>query len=269
MNDDISNAPEELFHYTSPSGARGILTKATVWASMIHYMNDAQEFRYALGVAEKLVSAAPAAEAHHRAICSEFLSALQRMAVFVFSLTQHKDALRQWRAYSANGGYAIGFATPHLSAIAKANGAALVRCDYDPESQRARLSPIVNEMICEAEAVEPGFAVPALYDRFAGRFTEAAAAIKHESFRDEDEWRIVSGIGVNSSTVQYRDAGGLIIPYCEWSLLQGGTYPVSKIIVGPTIPGELASRSLRYLTGAVFNWPVKVEVSESTYRPLH
>ena len=268
MNDATGDAPEELFHYTSPAGARGILTKATVWASMIHYMNDAQEFRYALDVAKDLVLAAPDAEAHHRAICSEFLSAIQRMAVFVFSLTKHKDALRQWRAYSANGGYAIGFATEHLRAVAKANGAALVQCDYDADSQRARLTPIVNEMISEAEAIGPGYAL-GLYDRFAGRFTEVAAAIKHPSFRDEDEWRLISGIGVDPSTVQYRDAGGLIVPYCEWSLRQGGTYPVSTIVVGPTIPGELASRSLHFLTSAVFQWPVKVELSESTYRPLH
>jgi hypothetical protein len=235
---------------------------------MIHYLNDAQEFHYALKLAEHLVLTSPVAEAHHRAICNEFLSAIQRMAVFVFSLTKHKDALRQWRAYSANGGYAIGFSTAHLQAVASANGAMLVRCDYDPESQRARLAPIVSEMIREAEAIEARHALD-LYDQFAGRFTEVAAAIKHPSFRDEDEWRLISGISVNPSSVQYRDAGGLIVPYCEWSLRQGDTYPVSTIVIGPTIHSDLAARSLHYLTSSVFGWPVKVEFSDSTYRPLN
>src|SRR5262245_7768346 len=139
MSDNSDSLPEELFHYTSAAGARGILTSATVWASMIHYMNDAQEFRYALRLARQLVLTATGAEQHHRTVCDNFLSSIERMAVFVFSLTSHKDQLRQWRAYATNGGYAIGFPTEHLQAIARNVGAQLVRCDYNPDSQRERL----------------------------------------------------------------------------------------------------------------------------------
>jgi hypothetical protein len=268
MNESADDAPDELFHYTSPSGARGILSNATVWASMIHYMNDAKEFGYALDLARELISAASNADERHRAACSDFLSAIQRMAVFVFSLTERKDQLRQWRAYATNGGYAIGFPTAHLRAIAGNVGATLARCDYDPASQRARLTPIISDMLEEAASIADA-RVPDLYDRFAARFTQVAAVIKHPSFEDEDEWRLVSSIGIDAATVKYRDAGGLIVPYCEWSIRNSGTYPISTVVVGPTISGELAGRSLRYLTSAVFGWPVKVEVSESTYRPLH
>jgi hypothetical protein len=268
MSDESDRPPEELFHYTSPAGARGILTSATIWASMIHYMNDAQEFRYALGLARDLVLTATGAEEHHRSVCSNFLSAIEQMAVFVFSLTPHKDQLRQWRAYATNGGYAIGFPTEHLKAIADNVGARLARCDYDPDSQRARLMPIVQDMLTESDSIDPAHSLD-LYEPFAARFTEAAAAIKHPSFQDEDEWRLVSHIGVDPAGIRYRDAGGLIVPYGEWGIRHAGKYPISTIVVGPTIPADLAARSLHYLTSAVYHWPVKVEFSASTYRPLH
>lgn len=270
MTTDPDIVPEQLFHYSSAAGTLGILTKCSIWASMIHYMNDAQEFQYALNLARDLVRSTSEADDVHRNICDEFLSAIRQMAVFVVSLTKHRDQLSQWRAYSAGGGYAIGFGTNHLRDIAGANNATLVRCDYDPTSQRERLAPIVKDMLLEAEAVAPGYGLD-LYDRFAARFTQEAAAIKHPSFREEDEWRLVSAIGVNPSVVQYRDAGGLIIPYCEWSLRHAGRYPVETIVVGPTIPADLARRSLHYMTAASenFQWPVRVEYSDSPLRPLH
>jgi hypothetical protein len=257
--------PLLLYHYTTTAGAHGILSGGAVWASMIHYMNDAQEFQYALALARELIQSATESSEESRLVCDDFLSAIRRITIFVFSLTENKDQLSQWRAYSLAGGYAVGFAKAHLSTIAAGYGASLVKCDYDPASQREKLAPIVADML---EAAIPGGFSAKAFDDFAVRFARVAAAIKHPSFREEQEWRIVSASKMKPELVRYRHAGGVIVPYCEWSLRQGSTYPIATVVVGPTIPGELAARSLHYLTAQTFGWPVKVEFSDSPLRPL-
>lgn len=121
--------PSQLYHYTSTAGAQGILTSGSLRASMIHYMNDAMEFQHALNVARELLTEIDATTGKDR--CEEFLSVLSGVAIFVFSLTIHGDQLSQWRAYAANGGYALAFEFDHLQRIADANNARLVKCDYD------------------------------------------------------------------------------------------------------------------------------------------
>jgi hypothetical protein len=232
---------------------------------MIHYMNDAVEFQHALNVARELLTEIDATTSKER--CEEFLSVLSGVAIFVFSLTIHGDQLSQWRAYAASGGYALAFEFDHLQRIADANNARLVKCDYDLSSQRERLRPIVNELL-EAAAMSKVWHGIALHDDFGARFSEVAAAIKHPSFREEDEWRLVSTLPSEPSKVGYRAAAGLLVPYCQWSLRVGSAYPISSIVVGPTIASELASRSLHYLTTSAFGWPVRVEFSDSPLRPL-
>jgi hypothetical protein len=106
-----------------------------------------------------------------------------------------------------------------------------------------------------------------LLEAFAERFTLAAATIKHPSFREEEEWRLVSGLGIDHAAVRYRTGRGLVVPFTEWSLRNAGHYPVETVVVGPTLPGPLASRSLHHLTVGSFGWPVKVEFSDSPLRP--
>jgi hypothetical protein len=43
--------PESLYHYTTGPGLLGIVGSRELWATSIHYMNDAQEFALALQVA--------------------------------------------------------------------------------------------------------------------------------------------------------------------------------------------------------------------------
>lgn len=264
-----SVGPAQLYHYTSAEGALGILSSGSIRATMIHYMNDAKEFQYALDLAAELIldTPGPSGERHHD-ICRDFLVAIRRMAVYVFSLSEHRNQLSQWRAYAGGGGYAIGIDTSQLQMLCQANNATLVRCVYDLSSQRALLSPIVAEMLEAAKELAPDANWLELYDTFAARFTSVAATIKHPSFYEEDEWRVVSSIGVPQSTVKYRSAGGLIVPYCEWSLRHGNLYPVAAVVVGPTVSDQLASRSLHHLTVGSFGWPVKVEFSDSPLRPL-
>lgn len=264
----VDAAPEILYHYTTADGALGILGSGTVRATMIHYMNDSQELRYALDMTEEVVfDSTDGSPEYARAVCAEFLKAVQLIAVYVFSLSPHKDQLSQWRAYAGGAGYAIGIAGCRLRAVAAAHNGSLVKCVYAVDAQRQLLAPIVKEMVSAATISQSDAHGGGLIEGFAARFTLAAATIKHPSFREEDEWRLVSGLGVKQETVRYRLGRGLVVPYTEWSLRGDGQYPIATVVVGPTLPSGLASRSLHHLTVGSFGWPVKVEFSDSPLRP--
>ncbi|MEX2181910.1 MAG: DUF2971 domain-containing protein [Gemmatimonadaceae bacterium] len=259
--------PETLFHYTSAEGALGILETGSVRASMVHYMNDARELHYALDLAqEQIFDTAHHSESYARDLCKEFVAAVQLIAIYAFSLSSQRDQLSQWRAYAGNGGYAIGIARTLLEQVARSNDAMLVRCEYDVDKQRALLAPVVADMLSHATVTQNDSHLGGLYEAFAERFVRAAASIKHPSFREEEEWRLISGLGIDRARVRYRTARGLVVPFTEWSLRIGGQYPIATVVVGPTLPGALASRSLHHLTVASFGWPVKVEFSESPLR---
>ena len=147
--------PDMLYHYTSAEGALGILGSGTVRDSMIHYLNDARELRHALDLAEESIfETAHLHETYARDLCSEFISAVQLIAVYVFSLSPHRDQLSQWRAYGGGGGYAIGIAGSRLQQVARANNATLVRCEYDVARQRTLLAPLVDDMLGHATVTQ-------------------------------------------------------------------------------------------------------------------
>ena len=270
MNTLPTATPEQLFHYTTPAGALGIIDSGEVWATMIHYMNDSQEFRYALDLARSLiVEMDGVSEQVRRLVADEFLRTVRSVAVFVFSLTERNDLLSQWRAYSSSrGGYSLGFSRDVLGGITAEDSAILVRCVYDRDSQVALLKPVLHEMLEAASAMPIDAHGIELYRTFAEQFTAAAATIKHPSFDEEREWRLIFGPGVDPARTGARTGGGLVIPYYRCSIRRGGKYPISTIVVGPSPNADLAARSLRYVTTNQFGWPAKITFSQSPFRPL-
>lgn len=262
--------PDVLYHYTTPSGALGIIDSSEVRASMIHYMNDSLEFKYALGLVQKIIDATPDVSDHaRRLIATEFVDVVREVAVFVFSLTAHRDQLSQWRAYSGGGGgYALGFSREVLAAIAEEEQARLVPCEYAQGVQLELLRPVILEMVKRADALPPDARGRELYDEFATRFTEVAASIKHDSFEEECEWRLVFGPGVDPGRTGARARGSLLVPFYRCSIRRDGMYPLAKVVVGPSANAALAGRSLRYITTSKFGWPVVVDYSKSSLRPL-
>jgi hypothetical protein len=256
-----------LYHYTTPSGTLGILKTREVWASMIHFMNDSGEFKYALDLARRIIKGVGGVDDTAKHVVSgPFLDVVKTIAVFVFSLTEEKDLLSQWRAYSSGGGYALGFSADLLGAIVAEESAILVPCIYEEEAQMALLRPIVNEMLAAAQMAGSSAHGMDIYTEFADRFTAAAARIKHPSFEAEREWRLIFGPGVHGGKTDGRVAGNVIVPYFRCSLKRGNIYPVSTIIVGPSVSADLAGRSLKYITATQLGWPIKVENSKSTLR---
>src|SRR5579862_8293583 len=143
MADLTSSAapPATLYHYTTLTGACGIGSTQSLWATSIRHLNDATEYTYALVVLREVLEAATRGAAVGVGAAAELLlhslDISERRAAssftgkfgttYVASLSSEPDRLSQWRAYCAGGGYAFGFRLEALRAIERCHDFRLVQ----------------------------------------------------------------------------------------------------------------------------------------------
>jgi Protein of unknown function (DUF2971) len=188
-----------LYHYTTPEGLIGIVQNKCLRASGIHYLNDTAEFKHTASIVADLLDQSLKYEQGPwndlYAMLLEHLPTYPDHAVFVASLSEAKDKLSQWRAYcSPGGGFSIGFDPRTIERQARGQDFRLLKCEYDPEKQRA----ICREMISEACKSAQGATNRAtrkskLEDSFFDLFMVIAPALKNPCFEEEREWRLVRG----------------------------------------------------------------------------
>jgi hypothetical protein len=75
-----------------------------------------------------------------------------------------------------------------------------------------------------------------------------AAILKHPSFREEEEWRIVSPVITDyvKAPVQFREGASMLVPYIEFNLLaeDSSTIALDHIFLGPTPNITISMNSL-------------------------
>jgi hypothetical protein len=248
-----------LYHYTSIIGLQGILNDGIIWASMIHYLNDSAEFTYAMDVfrlilddRRKKISDGRLNELIDQ--LNESLELIARIPIFVCSLTEQEDLLSQWRGYCPpGGGYCIGFQSEPLRECLSHQGFILVPCLYDAVLQCAVMTPVVEEALSELQRVaasSPNLRAGELMEwgefEFVKNFCRAAPVIKNSSFREEQEWRAISGrIELDHPQLKFRAGRALLIPYFDVRL--DFKQITLDFVVGPNTHSELARSSLKML----------------------
>lgn len=262
----MQELPSRLWHYTSPTGALGILQSRAIRATMIHYLNDARELTYALDLAKEVLQEESGKEDGDAGQeCRDFLDRIRKMAVYVASFSTKEDDLSQWRAYCpAEGGHAICFEAPGLRSVAEPAGYQLLPCLYARDQQLEMLRPIIRRMLRDPNARRS----QDLYDAYALEVAVCGAQLKHEAFSGEHEWRLVGGPAPECESLQYRDNGALIIPFRSLSLAANPYLGIVEIMIGPHRHPELAARSLRMLTTRDFGWPARITHSKAPFRSL-
>lgn len=247
----------QLYHYTSPAGAQGILQSRSIWATVAHYLNDSQEFQLALEFARRaLFSEAQAADSddlrNYATYLARAVERIEEIRVCVFSLSEDDNSLSQWRAYSpAAGGYAIGFQSERLLALLRPHGFVLGRCSYETNEQRALIDEVVAVALAAysdrppsegAEAFAERQIVPMLFDGLV----RVAPFIKHSCFADEREWRLVSPpISDKDPRLETRVSSRILIPHLVVTLGDHPRdFPIGDIVVGPTAHSTLARSAI-------------------------
>ena len=271
--------PERLYHYTSPSGLKGILTDKVTWASVIHYLNDAEEFKYAIDLAQGILKArpmnalAPTGQLYLKLM--DVTESLGKVHICVFSLSETGDLLSQWRAYGGrDGGYSLGFRPDLLTPFLKEQELYLAPCTYTPSEQTILINEVIDFIVSvfqkklSESKLSPERTIESVLPGYFFYFSRIAAIIKHPAFSEEREWRIVSG-PIHVNKLDYRVGKSMLIPYLPIQLRDStNQFPVDEVIVGPTSHQNLATIAVTGLLNraGIKHW--NVTNSKIPYREL-
>lgn len=237
--------PELVYHYTNASGLLGIISTGSLWMTDIEFMNDAQELAYARTTVldELQIRAYEIAPLDERSADGERAETLRSIAeeleqsphghpsrtyhVYAACFCQNGDLLSQWRAYGGDSGYAIGFRTSSLREVSTAlESVSFQKVIYGLEEAGHYLNDML-EAVAQGVAGFPGATGNI---RLMTRVLPTVATIKHPTFAEEQEWRLLSTSWGASEALSFRSASVGLVPYVKASLPDDA---VAHVIVGP------------------------------------
>jgi hypothetical protein len=268
-----------LFHYTTAEALLGIVETATLRASSTRFLNDEEEFVGAVEGLKRYLTALekqPNATDEWRSLYAQIHRELYlrpEQATFVFSFSESRDLLSQWRAYCPpDGGYAIGFGMKTLSELAGEQGFVLSKCIYDREEQGRRTAALVVAAIASiSQHPDPASWRQEVIAPFLHRFYSIAPLLKHPAFVEEREWRLVLSPSMDgpSDKVKFQARAGLLIPYYGFSLGDIRNRPVlGEIVIGPHRHQQLAFSTLMGFLGHTGVRAEEISASTIPFRVL-
>lgn len=269
LDDYFFQAGQTLYHYTGVGALLGIVESRSLFATHAYYLNDAQEITYASGrLMEALVGYENCRNDEERAFLSQFADWLQSFrqtafSIFIFSLSEEQSLLSQWRSYTPHGkGVSLGFSPIFLNAMVSENGCRLAKCIYEHREQGLLVSALIDKMFITLRQWQPVLDLknehqPTRYHKFLedfrGDLLQVLAIIKHPSFSEEREWRVVSKYypSGKSPSLRFREGPSMLIPHIAIPFpvehLQQKMF--DKVVLGPSRDQNLAMESLGgYLT---------------------
>ena len=145
-----------LFHYTGIGSVLGMANTNCIWASHAYYLNDSKEILHAIDVLQtalqpQLVFGAMSAE--ELEFANQFLlwsRSFQgsRYNIFIFSLSEERSLLSQWRSYTPHGkGISIGFSAELLTRLMRENRMKIARCVYEHIEQEEILRSLFDKLL--------------------------------------------------------------------------------------------------------------------------
>jgi hypothetical protein len=155
----------------------------------------------------------------------------------------------------------MGFDLSQLKSLAIDQGFSLESCIYIPDEQKRILRNLVKELIVDVEKDQREDVIL----NFFLKFWKIAPSIKHPSFCEEEEWRLISkALGTGQTEIHFRRGKSMIIPYVKFKL--GNELPLREIIVGPTPHMNLSVNSVKILLLAKKVRNIDVKPSSVPYR---
>jgi hypothetical protein len=259
-----SEAPTEtIYHYTNFGGLIGIVEKKVLWASDILYMNDSAEMSHTVNLIKAEVSARIDDPRANQKLLAQFQYWVSNRIttghmLFAASFRANGNLLSQWRGYSALGkGVSIGFNPQYLLACADKQSFQLGKCVYEPSTQQALIRQIIKSVETLADEFgentdetlrNPSESYYDIFERVESDLLRIAAILKHPSFREEEEWRIVSPVLLDyvATLVKFREGTSMLVPYLEFQLGLGNDGPIEleQVVLGPTPNINLSMNSL-------------------------
>lgn len=209
-----ADAPQErLYHYTSFNGLLGIVESRALWATDIRYMNDSAELKHTGDLIRTEVTRRIGAGHARPDLLNQFLDWVTHRItnghmLFAASFRANGNLLSQWRGYSRLGkGVSLGFDPGYILGCAREQSFQIGRCIYSCEQQARLINQVVDAVETLAAEHEPGEGTGegsgsdsvyhTVFEKIESDLLRIAAILKHPSFREEEEWRVVSPVITN------------------------------------------------------------------------
>lgn len=256
-------APATLFHYTGIDALLGIAKTKSIWASSAYYLTDSKEIVYACDVLDRVMQHYRMAE-NRPADEKEFLENIKSWVnscrtttynVFIFSLSEEKSLLSQWRSYTPHGkGVSIGFSPSLLQSIITSSNLRLAECLYEQAEQEELIHSLILKMLTtfnqdvssiDASRNHPTQKYHNYLEKFRGDVLQVLSIIKHRAFREEKEWRLVSPYHPKYTvqSIKFRQGASMLVPYIELELGESKPY-FETVVLGPSPHQNLSFSAL-------------------------
>ncbi|MGA2182704.1 MAG: DUF2971 domain-containing protein [Bryobacteraceae bacterium] len=224
--------PETLFHYTCSESCFEIIRTSKLWASSAFCTNDATEIEYGVRLVQN-VAKEYLSDNELARINPYIRSWLAEICVACFSAPP-ADQLSQWRAYAKNGaGYAIGLRTTLLEQAGRKMAFDLVPVIYNRKQQRSELRKLFEDNRPTDMSNSARIMLKAV---------RRALSFKNASFREENEWRLVSARPLGRPPpFQYRATRWGVMPYVEIPFDRDS---INEVWLGPALDHKLTERTL-------------------------
>ena len=259
-----SDIPKEtLYHYTTFAGLVGIVNSQVLWASDIRYMNDSAELKHSADLIRMEITQRITAGHAKPNLLNQFLEWVTHRItnghmLFATSFRSNGNLLSQWRGYSKLGkGVSLGFNPSYILKCANEQSFQIGKCIYNSADQHRLIKQVVDsvEALAQAHCINSDVSenqIPKAYydvfERIESDLLRIAAILKHPSFQEEEEWRIVSPALTDYviSPVLFREGTSMLVPYVEFKLLQAKDKPIAleHIFLGPTPNINISMNSL-------------------------
>ncbi len=259
-----SDIPQEpLYHYTSFTGLLGIVASGALWASDIRYMNDSAELRHTADLIRMEINHRIGAGHPKPDLLNQFLDwVTYRITnghmLFASSFRSNGNLLSQWRGYSRLGkGVSLGFAPDYILRCAGQQSFQIGKCIYSSKSQQHLISQVIDAVEVLAEGHQPALdnqenssdhSYHKIFHLLESDLLRIAAILKHPSFAEEEEWRIVSPVITDyvNAPVLFREGTSMLVPYVQFNFSAEKDAPIAldHLYLGPTPNITISMNSL-------------------------
>lgn len=247
-----------LHHYTSVAGLYGVASTRQLWASNAYYLNDSSEILGAIDFTKTVaMRISEESDGEQKELLNQLVNWLSFLnspqGIYVFSLSEQKNDLTQWRAYTPYGkGVTMSFSANQVKEIARHNECRIIRCQYSNETKKQLADRIVRKTIetwsnvnIDLTKAHPSQKYHPLFEELKGNYLTAFASFKDQRFSSENEWRLVPKHlpSLTEDKIDYRLGASILIPYLKLEFPKKSPL-FDQIWVGPTEHNNLSMHAI-------------------------
>ncbi|UTL86305.1 DUF2971 domain-containing protein [Serratia marcescens] len=248
----------KIYHYTDLNGLQGIVENHCLRATNLYFLNDEEEMHHGIAAFENALNYLNEELSQESIKILRHTLAIHRLNQarhnYNISFCQKSDLLSQWRGYAATQGVCLEFDSDKLESALDyqdyqvlSRGVFYTSRNSTLEAKAEILTFLKEENIIEISKENKLFE----YKSASQLVTRLTPFFKHDSFKEESEYRIVIQPNIKAAPVKFRVNQHGLIPYLEVKARQDnafdGRLPLESVKIGPCKNRAFMKQGIEFL----------------------